>query len=112
MARPYMVLLIGRESSLTRKANALFRGIGTAVAAGCVLMGMPALAQEKAKIDDIYNRLLAPRAQIKSMSATTMFHRDGRAPGTTTRATCSSTSSKGRGPWIPKAKHAPPAPVK
>ena len=41
-----------------RKANALLRGIGTAVAAGCVLMGMPAFAQEKAKIEDIYKQAL------------------------------------------------------
>ena len=40
------------------KANALSRGIGTAVAAGCVLMGLPASAQEKAKIEDIYKQAL------------------------------------------------------
>ena len=40
------------------KASALFKGIGTAIAAGCVLVGMPAFAQEKAKIEDIYKQAL------------------------------------------------------
>jgi len=40
------------------KANALFKGIGTAMAGGCVVMGMPALAQEKPKIEDIHKQVL------------------------------------------------------
>ena len=40
------------------KASALFKGIGTAMAAGCVLVGVPAFAQEKAKIEDIYKQAL------------------------------------------------------
>jgi quercetin dioxygenase-like cupin family protein len=43
---------------MVRKASALFKGIGTAIAAGCVLMATPALAQEKAKIEDIYKQPL------------------------------------------------------
>src|SRR5258706_10834846 len=41
-----------------RKAKALSRGIGTVLAAGCVLVGMSAFAQEKAKIEDIYKQAL------------------------------------------------------
>ena len=41
-----------------RKAVARLRGIGTALAAGCMLMAMPAFAQEKAKIEDIYKQAL------------------------------------------------------
>ena len=41
-----------------RKANALAKGIGAVIAAGCVLLGAPALAQEKAKIEDIYKQAL------------------------------------------------------
>ena len=41
-----------------RKGNALSRVIGAALAAGCVLMVLPASAQEKAKIEDIYKQAL------------------------------------------------------
>lgn len=42
-----------------RKANALLGRVGTAMAAGCLLMSAPALAQEKAKIEDIYKQTLS-----------------------------------------------------
>ena len=40
------------------KASALFKGIGTAMAAGCVLVGVSAFAQDKAKIEDVYKQAL------------------------------------------------------
>ena len=40
------------------KASALFKGMGTAMAAGCVLVGVPAFAQDKAKIEDVYKQAL------------------------------------------------------
>lgn len=43
---------------MSRKANALSREIGTALATACVLMGVPAYAQEKAKIEDVYKQTL------------------------------------------------------
>jgi quercetin dioxygenase-like cupin family protein len=44
---------------MLRKAKALSRGIGTVLAAGCVLVGVPAFAQEKAKIEDVYKQALS-----------------------------------------------------
>lgn len=38
--------------------NALLRGIATACATGCMVVGMPAFAQEKAKIEDVYKQTL------------------------------------------------------
>lgn len=38
--------------------GALIKGIGTAIAAGCVLVGIPAFAQGPAKIEDIYKQAL------------------------------------------------------
>ena len=52
------ILPIGRDRTMSHKANALLREIATAVAAGSVLMGTPAFAQEKAKIEDIYKQTL------------------------------------------------------
>src|SRR5262249_38764073 len=53
------VLLIGRGSIMFRKSNTLLNRIGPAMAAGCVLMALPAFAQEKAKIEDIYKQALS-----------------------------------------------------
>ena len=43
---------------MVRNVNVLSRRLGAAVAAGCVLLGTPASAQEKAKIEDIYKQTL------------------------------------------------------
>ena len=40
-------------------ASALIWGTATAIAAGCVLAGIPAFAQETAKIEDIYKQALS-----------------------------------------------------
>ena len=51
--------LTNREGrKMFRKANTLLRGIGSALAVGCVSMGAPAFAQEKAKIEDVYKQAL------------------------------------------------------
>lgn len=43
---------------MSRNSNTLLRGIGTVMAAGCVLMAAPAFAQEKARVEDIYKQAL------------------------------------------------------
>lgn len=71
---------------MIREANALSKGIATAIAGGCVLLPMSAMAQEKAKIEDIYKQALgaagATQVNVRSYDvppgwATARHHHSG-----------------------------------